>query len=80
MKSSFFYGDRCAKAAAKIKTAINAGTVGVLGWGQIQIAKSNNIVVDNACSGKAWMLDLCEAMKRFDEVKSYWQSKRDIWI
>ncbi len=73
----------------------NCLAVGALGWGQIQIANSNNIIVDNKCSRKTWMLDLCDAVldfypkeilkiksriQKFDEVKSYWQNKPDSWI
>ena len=69
-------------------------TVGALGWGQIQIANSNNIKLINGYSRKKWMLQLCdtlfefypkeimkiqERMGRFDEVKTYWESREDIW-
>jgi len=70
-------------------------TVGALGWGQIQIANSNNIVLRDGYSRKKWMLTLCETMLefypkeilkihtrigRFEQVKSYWENKEDIWI
>ena len=70
-------------------------TIGALGWGQIQIANSNNILLTKRNSRKRWMLDLCEAMfefypkemhkiqdrlKRFETVREHWQSKEDIWI
>ena len=70
-------------------------TIGALGWGQIQIANSGNIVVNRGYSRKSWMLSLCDALlefypkeilkiqdriKKFDQVKLYWQNKRDIWI
>lgn len=69
-------------------------TIGALGWGQIQIANSNNIVTSHGQSRKDWMLSLCDSMRefypkeilkiknrigRFNEVKSYWQNKNDIW-
>ncbi len=69
-------------------------TVGALGWGQIQIANSNNIHVIDQYSRKKWMLQLCEVMiefypreigkimdriDRFNSVKEYWKSKEDIW-
>ena len=69
-------------------------TVGALGWGQIQIANSNNIRVIEQYSRKQWMLQLCEAMldfypkeigkiqdriDRFKTVREYWESKEDIW-
>ncbi len=70
-------------------------TVGALGWGQIQIANSNDIRVIEGYSRKKWMLQPCEAMlafypreiekigdriDRFHEVRKYWESKEDIWI
>lgn len=69
-------------------------TVGALGWGQIQIANSNNIRVIEQYSRKQWMLQLCEVMldfypkeigkiqdriDRFKTVREYWESKEDIW-
>ena len=65
-------------------------TVGALGWGQIQITNSNNIIVDQQSSRKLWMLQLCEVMlefypkeiekiggriRRFEEIKAYWLDK-----
>ena len=70
-------------------------TVGALGWGQIQIANSNDIRVIEQYSRKKWMLQLCEVMlefypreilkirdriDRFDTVREYWESKEDIWV
>ena len=70
-------------------------TVGALGWGQIQIANSNRILVNQGYSRKQWMLSLCETMfdfypkeilkiqeriERFQEVKSFWESKQDVWV
>ncbi len=40
-------------------------TIGALGWGQIQIANSNNIKLREPYSRKDWMLKLCEAMLQF---------------
>ena len=69
-------------------------TVGALGWGQIQISDSNNIKLIDGYSRKEWMLQLCdtlfefypkeivkiqERMGRFDEVKTYWESREEIW-
>ena len=69
-------------------------TIGALGWGQIQIANSNNIRLIDGYSRKKWMLQLCntllefypkeimkiqERMGRFDEVQAYWESREDIW-
>ena len=70
-------------------------TVGALGWGQIQIANSNNIRTIERNSRKEWMLQLCDVMmdfypreigkiteriRRFEIVKQYWENKQDIWI
>ena len=70
-------------------------TVGALGWGQIQIANSNRIIVNHAFSRKQWMLTLCDTMLafypneilkirdrigRFEEVKLHWEKKEDIWV
>ena len=70
-------------------------TVGALGWGQIQIANSNDIRVIDKSSRKNWMLRLCEVMDefypkeigkiqdriiRFNSVKEFWESKEDIWL
>lgn len=67
-------------------------TIGALGWGQIQIANSNNIVVNSASSRKRWMLDLCDALlefypkeiakitdriDRFERVREFWRQKPD---
>ena len=69
-------------------------TIGALGWGQIQIANSNNIRVIDQYSRKKWMLQLCEVMAefypreigkirdridRFNTVREYWEAKEDIW-
>ena len=70
-------------------------TVGALGWGQIQIANSNRIIMNDGFSRKQWMPTLCGTMLefypkeilkirertgRFEDVKSYWEKKEDIWI
>ena len=69
-------------------------TVGALGWGQIQIANSNNIKIVNGYSRKKWVLELCdtlfefypkeiqkiqERVGRFEDVKAYWVSREDVW-
>ena len=68
--------------------------VGALGWGQIQIANSNRLVINEGFSRRNWMLTLCEAMlqfypreilkireriSRFEEVKTYWEQRDDVW-
>ncbi len=70
-------------------------TVGALGWGQIQITNSNNIILNHGYSRRDWMLSLCDTMlefypkeilkvneriERFENVKSYWETKEDIWV
>jgi hypothetical protein len=70
-------------------------TVGALGWGQIQIADSNRIMVNHAYSRKRWMLSLCDIMldfypkeiskikerlSHFQEVKTFWEKKEDKWL
>ncbi|MCY3822116.1 MAG: hypothetical protein OXH52_22630 [Gammaproteobacteria bacterium] len=69
-------------------------TVGALGWGQIQIANSNNIQTVPQNSRKDWMLQLCDVMmafypreiekiieriQRFESVREYWVNKEDVW-
>ena len=70
-------------------------TVGALGWGQIQIANSNDVRLIDGYSRKKWMLKLCAVMgefypkeigkiqdriTRFSSVRGYWESKEDIWL
>ncbi len=65
-------------------------TIGALGWGQIQIANSNNIRINEGYSRKKWMLELCDVMAEFypkevlkitdrigyfEKVKLFWQAK-----
>ncbi len=65
-------------------------TIGALGWGQIQIANSNNILIDDRMNRRRWMLKLCDVLldfypreigkindriTHFEEVKAYWQGK-----
>ena len=68
--------------------------VGSLGWGQIQIANSNNILIREQYSRREWMLQLCdvvmefypreigkirERIQRFEEVRATWEAKVDVW-
>jgi len=68
-------------------------TVGALGWGQIQIANSNYIHIEEDYSRKRWMIELCDVMlefypkeiakigKRIDyfkKIKQYWENKPEI--
>ena len=65
-------------------------TIGALGWGQIQIANSNNIRINEGYSRKKWMLELCDVMAEFypkevlkitdrigyfEKVKLFWQAQ-----
>jgi len=67
-------------------------TIGALGWGQIQIANSNKVIIMPQNSRKRWMLELCDVMmefypreiakineriERFKRVKQYWLSRPD---
>lgn len=69
-------------------------TIGALGWGQIQIANANNIIVNHKYSRKKWTLELCDALLEFypreiekakdrigcfKQVKKRWKEKTDIW-
>ena len=66
-------------------------TIGVLGWGQIQIANSNYVNIKQY-SRKKWMLEFCDVMlsfypkeigkiysrlEHFKEVQKFWESKPD---
>ncbi len=64
-------------------------TIGALGWGQIQIANSNKLVINRKQTRRAWMLELCDRLaefypkeigkikKRIDhfkKIRSYWEN------
>jgi hypothetical protein len=70
-------------------------TLGALGWGQIQIANANNIIIEQRCSRKKWMLELCDTLfefypreigkiqhriSYFEKIKKQWEEKNDVWI
>lgn len=70
----------------------NCLTLGALGWGQIQIANSNNISIIAKNSRKKWMLELCDSLfefyprevekindriSYFTRVKKDWENKKD---
>jgi hypothetical protein len=40
-------------------------TIGALGWGQIQIASSNRLLVNPRYSRRAWMIELCDVLLEF---------------
>lgn len=67
-------------------------TLGALGWGQIQIANANRIVIKPQHPRKAWMLRLCdtlcefypreitkinERIEHFKKVRAFWEEKPD---
>ncbi len=67
-------------------------TLDALGWGQIQIANSNNVSVIANNSRKKWMLELCDSLfefypreiekineriSYFDRVRKYWRNKKN---
>ncbi|OGL79536.1 hypothetical protein A3F28_02420 [Candidatus Uhrbacteria bacterium RIFCSPHIGHO2_12_FULL_57_11] len=67
-------------------------TLGALGWGQIQIANANNVIIAPKTSRKSWMLELCdtllefypkeigkigERIDRFKQVRKFWEKKKD---
>lgn len=69
-------------------------TIGALGWGQLQIANSNNVLLNERYSRKKWMLQLCEQVlqfypreiakinqreEKFSQIKSAWVEKPDVW-
>lgn len=67
-------------------------TIGALGWGQIQIANSNNVKLIPQNSRKKWMIQLCnnlfefypnevtkinERIIYFKKVKAFWKKKSE---
>ena len=67
-------------------------TLGALGWGQIQIANANRIVIKPRNSRKAWMLELCDTLfdfypreiakinhriEYFKKVRAFWEKQPD---
>lgn len=67
-------------------------TIGALGWGQIQIANSNNIIINEHYLRRRWMLELCDVLlqfypreiakiglriEHFEKVREFWLSKAD---
>lgn len=64
-------------------------TIGALGWGQIQIANSNRIIINTEQSRRAWMLKLCDVLaefypreiekitdriKHFEKIRKFWET------
>lgn len=65
-------------------------TIGALGWGQIQIANSNRITIDQEQRRRDWMIKLCDILlefypaevlkitkrvEHFAKIKQYWLDK-----
>jgi hypothetical protein len=63
-------------------------TVRALGWGQIQIANSNRILIKPRYSRKLWMIELCDTLLEFypreilkiDKRIQYFQIVKERWI
>lgn len=63
-------------------------TIGALGWGQIQIANSNRIVLEERYSRKQWMINLCNVLLGFypSEISKigiridYFKKIREYWL
>ena len=62
-------------------------TIGALGWGQIQIANANRIVLNAAASRRDWMLELCRRLLDFYPRElakiqgriEYFRGVEDVW-
>ncbi len=62
-------------------------TIGALGWGQIQIANSNNITINPGYPRRQWMLELCDRLLQFypkeqDKIEErirYFEGLRGKW-
>jgi hypothetical protein len=69
-------------------------TIGALGWGQIQIANSNRIVLRPQYSRKSWMVEMCDELLsfypseiakiekrigRFQSLREIWANRADVW-
>ncbi|GHU58779.1 hypothetical protein FACS1894133_4200 [Clostridia bacterium] len=67
-------------------------TLGALGWGQIQITNSNNVIINTDNTRKKWLLQLCDALdlfypkeivkintriEWFRKVREYWKNQPD---
>lgn len=55
-------------------------TLGALGWGQIQIANANNILIDKGITRKDWMLSLCDRIETFYEEEIGKIRERGKWF
>ena len=63
-------------------------TIGALGWGQIQIANANKILIEETQTRKDWMIKLCDNMLSFypkeilkiNKRISHFEEVRNKWI
>lgn len=63
-------------------------TIGALGWGQIQIANANRVIIRSDHARRAWMIELCDALIEFypreiakiDERLKYFTAVRQRWL
>lgn len=68
-------------------------TIGALGWGQIQIANSNYVVIKERHSRRSWVLELCDTLleyypreiskidvriAHFEKIREKWREKKDL--
>jgi hypothetical protein len=66
----------------------NCLTLGALGWGQIQIANANRLVIQERYPRKKWMLELCDRLFEFypreiskiTERIAHFEKIRDFWL
>lgn len=67
-------------------------TIGALGWGQIQIANSERLVIVEGYSRRQWMLEFCDRLlefypreigkitqriEHFRKIREFWESKEE---
>lgn len=63
-------------------------TIGALGWGQIQIANANRLIIHEQYPRKQWMLELCDRLFEFypreiakiTERITHFEKIRDFWL
>ncbi len=63
-------------------------TIGALGWGQIQIADANRIVMSPGQSRRKWVLELCDVLLEFYPKEigkiaariEHFEKMRDTWL
>lgn len=66
----------------------NCLTIGNLGFGQIQIANSNNVIINENNTRKQWMLYLCDYLDSFydnevmkiGKTKEFFQKIKEFWL